>query len=228
MNDAGRFAGALAFALLLAGCGSSGAATDGGTARTGPLLPWKVGNTWTYKVSDSNVSTKVTTIGEVEAVGGAGASAEVMANKVVTSKKDGTDQTIIWGADLGDRIVRYREQDHSASTGLPTGDQYWDPYKVYVDTTAEHNKSGANWLEIYMETKVPEGGPAEMTVEKRDLWTVIGDKESVTVPAGQFDAVVFQKVGGTTKSFWFVPGVGKVKETGDAQVEELISYTLAP
>jgi hypothetical protein len=225
-----RKLGALIGALMLAGCSSSGsAAADVGAGANGPLLPWKVGNSWTYRVTDSkDVSTKTTTIGEVEAVGGTGASAGTMANKVVTRKKDDTDQTVFWASDLDGRVVRYREQSFAASTGMPNGDQYWDPYKVLVDGGADHNSNNSSWLESYRETKVPASGVAEMAVEKRDLWRVIGTKESVTVPAGTFDSVVFQKVGGTTKSFWYAPGIGKIKETGDGQVEELVSYNLVP
>ena len=52
----------------------------------------------------------------------------------------------------------------------------------------------------------------------------------VTVPAGTFTAVYIQKVsatGGSAKTYWYVPGVGKVKELG-GQLEELVSYSLAP
>jgi hypothetical protein len=52
----------------------------------------------------------------------------------------------------------------------------------------------------------------------------------VTVPAGTFTAVYLQKVsatGGSAKTYWYVPGVGKVKESG-GQLEELVSYSLVP
>ena len=36
------------------------------------------------------------------------------------------------------------------------------------------------------------------------------------------------KAGGSNlKTYWYVPGVGKVKETG-GQTEELVSYEVAP
>jgi hypothetical protein len=44
------------------------------------------------------------------------------------------------------------------------------------------------------------------------------------VPAGTFDAIVLRKVGGSEKRYWYVRGVGKVKETG-GQVEELVSWS---
>jgi len=81
----------LAFALLAGGfalgCGSvdpsanhrgaggdgSGGDGSGGTKPEGPLLPWAVGNNWTYRITkDGVVSLKTTTIGDLEPVGGAG------------------------------------------------------------------------------------------------------------------------------------------------------------
>jgi hypothetical protein len=54
--------------------------------------------------------------------------------------------------------------------------------------------------------------------------------ESVTVPAGTFEALVLRKVSGASdganeKHYWYVPGVGKVKETG-SQTEELTEFHL--
>jgi DNA/RNA endonuclease G (NUC1) len=60
-----------------------------------------------------------------------------------------------------------------------------------------------------------------------ERWTVLGDDETVEVPAGTFEHVIhFQKVGsGSTKNYWYAPDVGKVKETG-SQTEELVDYHL--
>ena len=53
-------------------------------------------------------------------------------------------------------------------------------------------------------------------------------KVKVTVPAGTFDAVVLIKSTATgSKTYWYVPGVGKVKETG-GQTEELVSFDVDP
>jgi hypothetical protein len=217
---------------LVCGCGSLDPSTlgskDAGVKPAGALLPWKVGNNWTYRVTDSGeVSTKVTTIGELETVGGTGPNADKMANKVVTTKKDATDQTISWQVPNGDKVVRYREQAYSASTGLLEEEEHWDPYKLHIDGTAEHMVKGASWLEDYQETKLPVSGqPA--THEARDLWTVASESEEVVVPAGTFQALVVQKAGGSSfKTYWYVPGLGKVKETG-GQIEELAAFQLMP
>jgi hypothetical protein len=236
MKTARARAAALATLTMLsaAGCGSSSPKATGGvdaaTVLTGDILPWAAGNSWTYRVTDNNVvTTKVTSLGAApEVVGGIGPHKDEMAFKVVTTKgADGTDETISWQARVGDKIIRYREQSFSASTGALELEEHWDPYKLHIDGTAEHRSTGTAWIEDYMETKLPVGGqPA--TAEQRDPWTVDIAIQSITVPAGTFDAIVFQKAGGgSLKTYWYVPGVGKVKETG-GQTEELVSFQLAP
>ncbi|HYP91030.1 MAG TPA: hypothetical protein VEQ59_22850 [Polyangiaceae bacterium] len=226
---------ALTTALSLIGCGSEdpskadGAGGSGdGPMLNGPLLPWAVGNRWTYRVTDdAEVSTKVNAIGELEAVGGDGPNADQMAFKVTTTKKDSTDHTDSWQAPVGERVLRYRELSYSASSGQLELEEYWDPYKLHVDWSAAHLVEGASWLEEYEETKLPVGD-TESHSTRRDRWTVRSLSESVTVPAGTFDAVVFQKVGADSlKNYWYVAGVGKVKETG-GQTEELMDYELGP
>lgn len=220
--------------LFLGACGtedpgqSDGAGGDG-PATDGPLLPWAVGNAWTYRVTeDGMVSTKVTTITERQQVGGDGPNSDLEAYKVVTSKKNGTDHTDSWQAPDGNRVLRYREQSFSASTGDLELEEYWEPYKLHVDWSPEHLVDGASWLEEYEETKLPVGDTPGHS-SRRDRWTVTNLAGSVTVPAGTFDnAVVFTKTGADKlKTYWYVPGVGKVKETG-SQTEELMEYELAP
>src|SRR5678816_1203101 len=191
--------------------------------------PWKTGNKWTYAVNDEGVvSMKETTIGAMEPVGGMGPNKDVQAFKVVTAK-GAMDQTISWQAPMGDDVVRYREQSFSASTGELELEEHWDPYKLHIDGTAAHRVGGVTWLMIYQETKLPVGGTPE-THEAHDRWTILSACESVTVPAGTFTAVSIQKVsatGGSAKTYWYMPGVGKVKESG-GQLEELVSSSLVP
>ncbi len=236
IRSAGRLA-AVAVAAAVAttlGCGGmdpGAGATDGGgcTAPAGAMLPWKTGNTWTYQVNDEGVvSVKITTIGDQELVAGTGPNKDVMANKVVT-KKSQMDQTVSWQAPVGDGVIRYREQSFSASTGQLELEEHWDPHKIHIDGSAAHRVTDATWLEIYQETKLPIGGAPE-SHEAHDRWTVLSACEPVTVPAGTFTAVYLQKVsatGGSAKTYWYVPGVGKVKESG-GQLEELVTYTLVP
>lgn len=215
------------------GAGGDGAGGNSGDPKPeGPLLPWAVGNTWSYNVTDTGVtSLKTTTIGELELVGGDGPHADVMAYHVTTAKgTDLNDHTESWqmpSADNPDRIIRLREQSFDASSGKLELDEYWDPGKLHIDGSAEHTVAGASWLELYEETKVAVM-LAPTTHTARDLWSVIGDDETVVVPAGTFEhAIHFQKAGGSdiAKNYWYLRGVGKLKETG-SQTEELTEYHL--
>jgi len=223
----------LLFALALAaGCVEDAKnAADGGSENlsTGPLLPWKVGNRWTYRVTDKGVvSEKTTTIEAEEAVGGTGPSKDVRAFRVNTLKDDGTDQTISWQGVVGDKVVRYREQALLQTGGELELEEHWAPYKLHIDGSAEHVAADAKWVEAYEETKILSNGTST-TASQRDAWAVDQADATVTVPAGTFEhAIVFTKAGGTDlKMYWYVRGVGKVKETG-GQTEELESYQVTP
>ena len=123
----------------------------------------------------------------------------------------------------GERVVRYREQSFHASTGELELEEQWDPPKLHIDDSAEHVALGASWLEVYEETKLPTDGE-QSTETARDRWTMIAEDESVTVPAGTFRALVLRKAGGSSsKTYWYVRGIGKVKEIG-GQTEELATY----
>lgn len=197
-----------------------------------PLLPWAVGNTWSYQVTkDGVVSLKTTTIGEEEVVGGSGPNKALMAHHVTTAKgTDTNDHTESWqtpSADNPERIVRYREQSFSATTGKLQLEEHWEPEKLHIDGTREHTVKGADWLEMYDETKLEVGMPAA-THAVREVWTVVEDDETVVVPAGTFEhAIHFVKAGGgTSKEYWYARGVGKLKETG-SQTEELTEFSVA-
>jgi hypothetical protein len=225
--------------LSASGCLGSGedAAADGGaTDHTGDLLPWKPGNTWTYRVTDdTGTTTKITTISAAPEPVGLGPLKDTMAYRVITKKSDGADQTISWQAQVGDMVVRYREQSFAASTGKLELEEYWQPYKVHIDGAADHTQTGAMWAVHYEETKVKVvddvlGTPS--TAPTDDAWKILNassEHVGVTVPAGTFeDPVIIQKAGGSSlKTYWYVRGIGKVKESG-GQTEDLASFTVAP
>lgn len=212
-----------------AGSGAGGAPAASG----GALLPWAVGNTWTYRVTKNGASSdKVTTIGALEAVGGAGPSAKLMANHVSTTKGAGSsDHTESWQAPSTgepERILRFRELTYDPKTGQLQDDVFCEPPKLHIDGSAAHTAKGATWLEKYTESTLAAGMPVTShAVSER--WTVIDDNETLTVSAGTFQHVLhLQKVGAaSTKDYWYARGVGKLKETG-TQTEELVSYKLAP
>lgn len=212
------------------GSPGSGGSSGAPAMSRGPLLPWAVGNSWTYRVTeDGTVTTKRTTVGALEPVGGSGPNKDKMANLVTTHKDDtgdgvDLDETRSWQALEGERVVRYREQSFSRSTKDLELEEFWDPHKLHVDSSAARVAVNATWLESYKENKLPVGSQPTYDITTNDRWIVDG-VESVTVPAGTFDAVVLRKVSGSSaeKKYWYAPNVGKVKETG-GQTEELTEY----
>jgi hypothetical protein len=224
------------------GVPSGGAPSDGGGPVAGetsggqpdrdvePLLPWQVGNSWTYRITkNGSVSEKTTVVGDEEMIGGDGPNAELLANHVTTDK-GAADHTESWQAPSATdpfRIVRYREQAFSASTGKLSSETYYEPEKLHVDGTPQHTVAGATWLEEYTETQLDVGLPPT-THDVSERWTVIAEDETLKVPAGTFDDVIhLRKVGNSSKDYWYRRGVGKLKETG-TQTEELTDYTLVP
>jgi hypothetical protein len=231
MNGSKTFCLALLPVALLVGCGSTdpGVDADSGASCTlaeGDLLPWKVGNKWTYKVTEDGMpSIKVTTIESAEVVGGSGPNAAKMAFKVVT-KKGTNDQTISWQGPEGGKVLRYREQSFGAMSTKLELEEHWDPYKLHIDGTEPHMTLGTTWVETYRETKLPTGGQAA-TANAMDAWRVLSECETVQVLDKSYNAFHVTKQGGDLKNYWYVPGVGKVKETG-GQTEELQSFEPAP
>jgi hypothetical protein len=223
---------ACSLALIL-GCQEAPSTTtsDGGRSREAadaePFLPWKEGNTWTYRVTEQGVaSMKVVTIFAEEYVGGEGPHRDKTAFKVVTTRGGG-GETVSWRAVVNNGVVRYREQLLRAGSGELDLEEHWDPYKPYFDGTNDHTAPGASWLAEYLETSLPTDGAMEVRTV-RERWLVDSPDEEVTVPAGTFRALVVQKAGGgELKTYWYVRGVGKVKETG-GQTEELVSFEVAP
>ncbi|HEX2875842.1 MAG TPA: hypothetical protein VHP33_31545 [Polyangiaceae bacterium] len=226
------------------GTKTGGAPTEGGRPAAGEgggggvpepvqaaqLLPWKAGNSWTYRITKAGkVTEKTTVVGDEEVVGGVGPNQELWANHVTTDKGQ-NDHTESWQAPspLNPlRISRFREQAFAASTGVLDNEVHYSPEKLHVDGSPEHTVKGASWLETYEETTLIVGlPPSSHAVQER--WTVLEDDGALEVPAGTFEGVIhLRKQGNSTKDYWYVRGVGKLKETG-TQTEELVEYSLEP
>lgn len=210
---------------LLPACGSETPVRPNPVS--GPLLPLKTGNSWVYKVTDSSglVTRKTTTVGERQMVGGGGPNQATEAFLMVTQKANGQDETHSWQDLLGDKIVRYRELSFGMVTGLQNGEEHWMPYKLRVDGSPERTKLGVEFVEEYQETKV---GSLEPTQTLHDSWRVARVDETIRVGDETFSAIKLERTGrGSTKAYWFVPGLGKVREIG-GQTEELESYSFTP
>ena len=217
--------------LLVAACGDDVTVTpdaDGGpiectTPRAQRLLPLAVGASWTFRVTPATGTPedKSSTVEALEDVGGA--KAGITAFRVRTAKLDGS--TVSWQEDRCTSITRHREQTFDLAN-VRKVDTIYAPDKIRVDETTAHTTMGASWAVSYTEVTTDSANQVT-TIAKDESWTVEATGESVTVPAGTFTGIRLRKItsGSADKQYWFVPGVGKVKETGD-QTEELVSFTL--
>jgi hypothetical protein len=242
----------LVLVVAAVGCGNTknnggGGGTSGGT---GSFLPLVIGNNWTYQVKDidQTISTKVQTVVAEEPVGGTGPYATTMAFKLVTGNRVADPEgDRSWQAWLpvdggGMRLVRYREQTVDGKDGFVKNETHWDPPRLRLEDTPAHVAAGGSWREPdYAEYKVdmdrddagvtfiPDGGTTT-DVAIQDAWMVVSPDQEIKVPAGTFRALAIRRVGNggnSIKNFWFVRGIGKVRETEDGQpTEELTGFSV--
>jgi hypothetical protein len=211
------------------GSGGSGGSGSGGggtvTPTSGPFQPLVVNASWTYHVNDKGVEYDKPALFEaVEDMGGpkAGTMGYRMRETLPTQAQ------LTWYTQVGQVVAREHEQAFD-TTGRMTSEDWYDPYRLRVDETPDHLTSGANWNWSYMDMHTSLSKPASNT-SSNETWTVAGVDVSVTVPAGTFAALKLvhaDAADGSTKTYWFTRGVGKVREeTSAGHVEELTAYTI--
>jgi hypothetical protein len=233
----------------VAGSGGTTVTCSGGTTATGnggamatgngSFEPPIMGATWTYATSDTDkdggVADRTKTV-SVEANEGVPGRTGVMAWRFHTVVPGDQDQ-LTWQADTETAIVRYRDDVYTAGSTASSALQSYSMYapsKLRIDITPAHLVTGVTYTESFTETDVDAtDGNASTTTAQTSAWKVIDAAESVTVPAGTFTSVHIQKLNGTSgavdKDYWFVRGVGKVKETSHAgRTEVLSAYTIPP
>ena len=185
----------------------------------------------------------------MEKVGGTGPHKDHDVFRVETRKMAAAnptmleDATISWQAREGSKVLRYRETSCTRFTATLVNDtitgcsvdveDYWNPPRQRIDELPMGMPPAANmtWPERYTEFKnaydytlgTPVVTPSVAT--NTDTWLVMNANATVTVPAGTFNnCIVLQKKTSSTlmlKTYTFCRGVGKVKEVGLGQTEEL-------
>ena len=191
--------------------------------------PWSTGAVWSYKLTDPAgvlpaALDKRTTVMAPRDVGGvhAGRQAFLVHVEQMKGSKD------VYEGPVGDVDVRY-QTIFVDDQGITTATDVVQPYRLRLDESVARTKAGAQWTETYTETSTPVGGPAKTTT-KSEQWLVVSDAEPVTVLAGAYSSLHVRRTsnGGRVQDYWYVRGVGKVKETGGGQEEELMSFTPGP
>jgi hypothetical protein len=221
-----------------AGCGSgsSGQSGSGGTGSlaadgavplvtSGRYQPLAVGATWVYNVTDTGVAyVKNSSVLTYEDIGGMAAG--TMGYNVSETIKSSTQLT--WYESTDTDVRRHHDQQIDSS-GQMSSEDWYTPYDLRVDEAADHVMAGAAWTMSYTDAHTSAKKPAsDNTITEN--WTTDEVNEVVTVPAGTFSALKITRTNtadGTAKSQWFVPGVGKIRESNTTgHLEELTSYMI--
>jgi hypothetical protein len=214
------------------GCGGSGGGGNSGTPigmikdTSGPYQPLSVGTTWTYHVNDQGVIyDKQSAVEAQEDIGGS--KAGITGFRVRETIKSSVQLT--WYEQTATDVRRHHDQVQDG-TGRVTSDEWYDPYMLRLDETPEHLQPNATWMMSYTNTKTTTTKGTQM-IQHTETWHVDAVDMPVGVAAGSFAALQVTRTDasdGSTKTQWFVKGVGKVKEqTGAGHTEELTSYQVA-
>jgi hypothetical protein len=208
--------------------GTSGSlAADGAVPQVtgGRYQPLAVGATWVYNVTDTGVAyVKNSAVESLEDIGGIAAG--TMGYKVSETIKTSTQLT--WYESTATDVRRHHDQQVDAG-GVMSSEDWYTPYDLRVDESPDHLMAGAAWTLSYMDAHTSASKPASNKTITEN-WTTDAANETVTVPAGTFSALRITRTNtadGTAKSQWFVPGVGKIRESNTTgHLEELTSYMI--
>jgi hypothetical protein len=231
---------ALAAVVWLGGCGGSGGSLPTGNdpapsdqelpgdpVKPSPeaapsLWPLTTGSTWTYRITDPTrgVFDKAVEVLGPQAVPDTSTTA-ILVRSVQPHLEERS-----WQLELQNgTVVRLREEDLKA--GAIVRVTTWSP--ATVKSLAQVQEQGWSYSSTIRELTREDTGLVEEK-EQTYVWRVLAVNETVTVPAGTFtNAIKVQRdrpdKEGKVRTYWLVPGVGKVKEDGE-RLEELVSHTV--
>ena len=186
------------------------------------LWPLTQGSTWRYRITDPG---KGTFEKKVEVLGPQTVPQTSTTATAVLSTQPNKEE-ISWQLELqGGMVVRLREEDRKA--GAVAQSTTWKP--ATVKSLATEQSQGWKYTSDIRELTVF----ADSSTEDKDktyIWSVTAVNETVTTPAGTFTNALRleRKRGdkdkpGDNRTYWLVPGIGKVKEDGE-RLEELVAY----
>lgn len=207
-----------------------GAQSDGGAtvppadepvAAEKSLWPLSSGSTWTYRITDpvKGVFEKTVEVkGEMDVPGLAGVKAVA-----VHSVQPHLDE-LSWQIVSGGVVFRLREEDRK--DGALARVMSWDPAVMKALSRIE----AAGWRHEATVKEFEHDGTGTLLDEKEKIfvWTVAATDVTITTEAGTFtNAIELRRERGDKddwqRTYWLVPGVGKVLEEGERR-EELIRY----
>ena len=208
----------------LAGRRRRGAAGDQRAATS----RWSVGATWVYNVTDTGVAYTKNSAVESPARTSAASRPAPWATRCSETIKTSTQLTW-YEVDRHRRAPPPRPADWTP-TACMTSEDWYTPYDLRVDESPDHLMAGAAWtMTLHGRAHLqPASRPRPRPSPRTGPPTP--SNEAVTVPAGTFSALKITRTNtadGTAKSQWFVPGVGKIRESNTTgHLEELTSYMI--
>lgn len=187
------------------------------------LWPLTTGSSWTYRIDDPLRGTfekTVTVLGpqkvperDVEAI-------------AVQSVQPHLEE-LSWQIDQDGLVSRLREED--SKDGMLVRVMSWTP-STLKSLSAEQPVGWQKSISAHEVEQLPDG-TLKTEKDKVFLWAVVAVEETVTTPAGTFKAlkVTRERPDKTdwTRTYWLVPGVGKVREEGE-RTEVLLRYDIKP
>ena len=186
------------------------------------LWPLTQGSSWTYQITDAvrGIFQKDVYVSAQSTVPGT----NVAATSVISTQPHLEEHS--WQTVVDGKVVRLREEDRKSDQLVRV--VTWQP-ALMMKALAEPKPAG--WTDtttlVETETNLLTGKVEEK--EKVYAWTVEALDQSVTTPAGTFsDAIKLRrwrpdKPEWEERTYWLVPGVGKVREEGE-RLEELVRY----
>jgi hypothetical protein len=176
------------------------------------LFPLALGNRWTYVVreSDGDVKTKVQTITATTADGA-----------FIMETATGNDSTISTQRANGTQLLREYEESRELDVVLDR--VRFVPPSLRVDL--QETRLGATYDATFTEEHLDAAGNVITRTPKQNHFAIEAVDELIQVPAGEFRAVRIRRdtEGGAAKTYWYVRGVGKIREVG-GQIEEMSNW----
>ncbi len=196
---------------------------------SGSYMPLSLGSWWRYRVLDPGTlrPEPVEKTIRLDRRGDAGGMLRGDdAVRLFRNDADGTADR--WLTRRGDAVVWLHDEWRDTAGGT-TRAIYYQPHRLRVDDGCPHRTPGARWTQAYVKVERTPDRAVSSSYRVED-WLVEAVDEEVTVPAGTFRCLRLRRrnvcAGEFTDStYWFAPGVGKVKESSPPEeLEELVGF----
>ncbi len=188
-------------------------------------LPYEVGFTWEWRVTDltsGSVETKSQIVQESRDNPDDGLPMFVQ----MTDKGGGSTEN--WMRTDGDALVRLQQMDYNSLDQLLRTTVY-DPHAIRLDEASDRITEGATYTQTYTEIEYDSTGTETRRAEVTEEWEILGVDVACDAPIGAFECLHVSRTrtagGIAQKEYWFAKGIGKIREEG-GQIEQLTACSV--